>query len=362
MGWFTRNKEDNGNARGDVTRQRPAVGETTATKQVAAVGTAPETEHPDIERKVPNELADFFLVMEDHLTEVEQEDVADIVGRLRQPPPILERVSKGLDDPEELTEAVKSNPALTADILRTVNSAAFALSAPISSIQHAITYLGTSLVKGLVLQSTVNRVMEFEHATQQEAYMRLWRSSYVASTTAMMLAQHLGLAHPSILSTRSLLANLGDLALLSARADMADLYAKKATLFSRAKAQQDELMANAAVISGMLAEQWGLPSALIQGLRHGYVPMALPPAEHPDVNGDLASAVVCYVAERIGDQVAFHGLTDIGDIDLAAQEALEFFYLPQYLKTSGLTRLQAALGDAAVYRRVNHLVSTLGKD
>lgn len=362
MGWFTRSKGDKGGARDDVAQRKPAVTESRSAPLPSGGNSEADAPSIDVERKVPNELADFFLVMEDHLTEVEREDVAEIVARLRQPPPILERVTKGLDDPEELTEAVKSNPALTADILRTVNSAAFALSAPISSIQHAITYLGTSLVKGLVLQSTVNRVMEFEHASQQDSYMRLWRSSYVASTTALMLGQHLGVAHPSILSTRSLLANLGDLALLSARADMAGLYAKKATLFARAKAQQDELMANAAVISGMLAEQWALPEALINGLRHGYIPMALPPEEHPDADGDLASAVICYVAERIGDQVAFHGVTDIGDVDLAAQDALEYFYLPDYLRASSLPRLQSALADAAVRRRVNHLVSTLGKD
>jgi len=363
MGWFTRKKEDKSTVRGDAGRRKPAVSDSmTEPQPPAAVRSEPDSTRPGIERKVPNELADFFLVMEDHLTEVEREDVAEIVARLRQPPPILERVTRGLDDPEALAEAVKSNPALTADILRTVNSAAFALSAPISSIQHAITYLGTSLVKGLVLQSTVNRVMEFEHTSQQDAYMRLWRSSYVASTTALMLGQHLGMAHPSILSTRSLLANLGDLALLSARADMAGLYAPKATLFSRAKAQQDDLMANAAVISGMLVEQWGLPEALIRGLQHGYIPMALPPAQHPDIDGDLAAAVICYVAERIGDQVAFHGITDIGDVDLAAQEALEYFYLPDYLMASDMPGIQTALGDAAVRRRVNHLISTLGRD
>lgn len=355
MGWFTRNKDDKSRGRGGT--GSPGDG-----GAVAAAKPVSESSEPDVERKVPTELADFFLVMEDHLTEVEREDVVEIVAKLRQPPPILERVTKGLDDPEELTEAVKSNPALTADILRTVNSAAFALSAPISSIQHAITYLGTSLVKGLVLQSTVNRVMEFEHDSQQAAYMRLWRSSYVASTTALMLGQHLGVANASVLSTRSLLANLGDLALLSARADMAGLYARQATLFSRAKAQQDELIANAAVISGMLAQQWGLPEALVRGLRHAYIPMAMPPADHPDTGSDLDSAVICYVAERVGDQVAFHGLADIGDLDLLDQEALEYFYLPAYLKASELTRIPAALGESAIRRRVNHLISTLGEE
>lgn len=356
MGWFTRNRQDRSTARGDAT-EKPDTGSAAESAPGVAVDSHSE---PLTERKVPNELADFFLVMEEHLTEVEREDVVEIVAKLRQPPPILERVTKGLDDPEELTEAVKSNPALTADILRTVNSAAFALLAPISSIQHAITYLGTSLVKGLVLQSTVTRVMEFEHPAQQAAYMRLWRSSYVASTTALMLGQQLGAAHPSVLSTQALLGNLGDLALLSARPDMAGLYAPQATLFSRATAQQEELIANAAVISGMLAKQWGLPEDLACGLRHAYIPMALPPAEHPDTDEVLAAGVICHVAGRVGDHVAFHGLRDLGDLDLLAQDDLEYFFLPDYLRAAGLTEVPTALQDAGVRRRVNHLIGTLG--
>ena len=354
MGWFTRNRRRDESANNEANSPPPA-----RAASEAPLGVSVE---PPAERKVPNELADFFLVMEDHLTEVERDDIVDIVAKLRQPPPILERVTKGLDDPEELTEAVKSNPALTADILRTVNSAAFALLAPISSIQHAITYLGTSLVKGLVLQSTVTRIMEFEHASQQAAYMRLWRSSYVASTTALMLGQSLGMTNPSVLSTRALLGNLGDLALLSARPDMAALYAPQATLFSRAKAQQEELIANAAVISGMLAQQWGLPDDLSRGLRDAYIPMALPPAEYPDHGAQLSQAVLCHVACRIGDQVAFHGLRDIGDLDLLAQESdLDYFFLPDYLQAADLGKIPTALQDPAVRRRINHLIGTLGE-
>ena len=358
MGWFTRKKADKVKT---PAKARATTVETGDIGTDTAADAATENAASDAARKVPDELADFFLVMKDHLTEIEREDVVEIVAKLRQPPPILERVTRGLDEPEELTEAVKSNPALSADILRTVNSAAFALLSPISSIQHAITYLGVSLVKGLVLQSTVTRVMEFEHDSQQAAYIRLWHSSYVASTTALMLGQNLGAAQPSVLSTQTLLANLGDLALLSARPDMAGLYARQATLFSRARAQQDELIANAAVISGMLAEQWGLPEDIARGLHHAYIPMALPPAEHPDSDDALAAAVICYVAGRVGDQVAFHGLRDIGDLDLMAQDALEYFYLPDYLQVSGLSELPATLQESAVRRRINHLIATLGE-
>jgi HD-like signal output (HDOD) protein len=360
MGWFTR--RNTGGEGGESSSGAAASKSTEPTANPTPGGNDDGNPEAGAERRVPDALADFFLVMEEHLTEVEREDVVEIVSKLRQPPPILERVTRGLDDPEELTEAVKSNPALSADILRTVNSAAFALLSPISSIQHAITYLGTSLVKGLVLQSTVTRVMEFEHPAQQAAYMRLWRSSYVASTAALLLGQSAGAEQPSVLSTQALLANLGDLALLSARPDLAGIYAPGCTLFSRAKAQQDELIANTAVVSGMLASQWQLPPDITRTLRHAYVPMAVPPADHPDAGDDLLSAVICYLAARLGDQVAFHELRDVDDFDAGAQDALEYFYLPDYLSACGHPGLPAHFHESGVRRRLNHLITNLGQE
>ena len=145
----------------------------------------------------PEPLADFFLVLEEHLTDIEREDMAGIVERLRKPPTVLDRVSRGLDDPQELAETVLTNPALSADVLRIVNSAAFQLNSPISSVHHAVNYLGTNLVKGLVLQAAVDQMLPTESPAQHTAYMRLWRASFVASAVAQALARDLGLPDPT---------------------------------------------------------------------------------------------------------------------------------------------------------------------
>lgn len=304
-------------------------------------------------------LADFFLVMEEHLNEVELETITEMIADLRQPPPMLERITHGLDDPEELAEAVKANPALSADLLRIVNSAAFALLSPISSIQHAITFLGVTLVKGLVMQSAVFRVMEVDAADEQPAYLRLWRSSYVASSVALLLAQSMGLQRPSVLSTQALLSNLGDLTLLSAHPDLADIYAQDSTLFERVRAQQDALVANSAIIGARLAAQWKLPGDLERSLRNNLVPMAVPPDEHPEAGTpDFRAAVLCYAACRIGDQVGFGTVRDMADIEFGPEQGVEYYYLQDYLERADLLALREHLNDPVLRRKVNHIVAT----
>ena len=288
------------------------------------------------ERRMPAALADLFLVLEEHLNALELDDVRALVATVRQPPALVDRLTGGLDDPDELRDAILSSPALSADVLRVVNSAAFPLRSPISSIEHAVTYLGATMVKGLVLQSLVTQIMDFDTDVQKAAYMRVWRGSHIASTTAHACAQHLGLAHPSIYATRALLVNVGDLALISARPELAVIYAPKTSLLTRIEAQQRELMANSAVLSAMLAREWGLPEDLYVALRHSLTPLTWAPDDNERPQDSQREDILLYMASRIGDAVAYHGLEDVRDYDLLSDESPDVFHLPAYLKKLGL--------------------------
>lgn len=312
------------------------------------------------ERKPPDALADLFLVMEEHLNELELEDIRALVATLRQPPPLVERLSSGLDDPEELREAILSSPTLSADVLRVVNSAAFALNSPISSIEHAVAYLGTTMVRGLVLQSAVGQVMAFETDVQKAAYMRIWRSSYVASAAAQAYANALNLEHPSVHATRALLVNIGDLALISARPELSVIYAPKTELLGRVEAQQEDIMANSAVLSSLLVRQWSLPDDLCDSLRHSLTPLTWAPEGNERSADKQREDLVVYLACRIGDAVAYHGLKDVAAFDLLAQESADFFYLPDYLRRLELGGLLQVMADRSHGRRVQQIIDTFG--
>jgi HD-like signal output (HDOD) protein len=349
MGWFklggNKGSEDEQGA-----DEAPAPPQEPPAAAQAAAAEAPPPAKP------PQELADFFLTMEEHLNPVEVEDMSQIVAELRQPPPIIDRLTGGLDDPDELKEAILSSPTLSADVLRVVNSAAFALTSPISSIEHAVTYLGTNTVKGLVMQAAVAQLMKFSTDVQKSAYMRLWRGSYAASALAQSYAQTLGLEHPSIYATRALLANIGDLALISARPELSGIYAPKSSLLGRLEAQQQEIVANSAVLSTLLARGWNLPEDLCDALRHALTPMVTPPAENTRTPEQQRDDMLLYVAGRFGDAVAFAGLREIEDFVLDA-EAPEFFYPRQYIDSLSLHRLLEVTTDRKLGRRVQHLVN-----
>ena len=118
---------------------------------------AAETSEPGI---VPEELSKFQLIMVEDLDESTVEEIFQMTEAIRQPHPMFNKLTSGVNDPDELIEIVKSDPEITAKILRTVNSAAFSLSRPINSINHAITYLGISLVRDAATQIAIRNSIE----------------------------------------------------------------------------------------------------------------------------------------------------------------------------------------------------------
>jgi HD-like signal output (HDOD) protein len=357
MSWFKL-----GGKKSTSEKSSEAAPEKAAADTAAVIRETEAVEIPELpERKVPDALADLFLVMEEHLNELELEDTRELVATLRQPPPLIERLTDGLDDPEELKDAILSSPTLSADVLRVVNSAAFALTSPISSIEHAVTYLGTTMVRGLVLQSAVAQVMKFETDVQKAAYMRIWRASYIASATAHAYAQALSLEHPSILATRALLVNVGDLALISSRPELSVIYSPKTELLDRVEAQQNHIMANSAVLSSLLARQWKLPKDLCTALRYSLTPLTWTPESNERSTAEQREDILLYLACRVGDAVAYSGLKEVRDFDILAQTSADFFYLPDYLRRLELGAALTALSDRQYSGKVQQIVNTFGQ-
>ncbi|MCB1676618.1 MAG: HDOD domain-containing protein [Halioglobus sp.] len=304
-------------------------------------------------------LQHFHLLQEEDLDQVAIERIRNMNRLVRPPHPMVHRLTMDLHEPKELLEVVNSDPELAGRVLRTVNSAAFALTTPISSVTHAISYLGTALVKDIVTQFLISGSMEIRSADQQQAYTRLWLASYVASTVGLLLAQDLRLERASELSTQALLCYLGDLSILFTHPELAEVYLNQPSLFVRVNHQQQLLQTNAALIGRSLASHWELPAQVADGLRTSLVPMSTDPATLSALDLDVKHVTLCYTACRIGDLVSFHGVKDVADIDFKTSEGLEFFYLDEHLKAAGIDSIYKKLKEAALRRKLNQFIAHL---
>ena len=314
---------------------------------------------PEPPKERPASLAEFDLLVSSQIDEQQLAQAQQLCEKLPAPHPVQAKLAGGLDTPKELIETLAADPGLTADVLRTVNSAAFALTSPISSAQHAVNYLGVSFVKSLISQAANTHQTKDCSAAQKTALQRVWLSTAVASAFATLLGQHLGHPRPSVLATKALFFNLGDLAFILGNEDAHSWYAEDMTLLDRVKAQQQNCRLNSSIVGSMLARNWGLPEEIERAIANSTLPLANAPTQLDLKEDELKDTILLYLAARIGDRVAYRGLRDLANFNIDAEGEPSTFFIKSHLEASGQKMVINLLADTGFRKKFNHLLSTL---
>lgn len=112
-------------------------------------------------------------------------------------PQIALRVMEAAQNPEataaDLKVLVESDPALSARVLRSVNSAANGLRMKITNVQQAISYLGFNQIRNLAITASVGEIFRVEEPTGPYRRMNLWRHMVSVGVCARLVASRLAL-------------------------------------------------------------------------------------------------------------------------------------------------------------------------
>ena len=306
----------------------------------------------------PPELLEFSLFTMDNVELRERQTIRAIYEAMPPPHPIQSQLARGLDTPEDLKETVVLDAGLTAAVLRNVNSAAFGLSSPITSVQHAITYLGVTAVKGLVTQAAFSERSPTGTPQQQASLAKIWKAARYSGAFAQMIGQEFALPRLSVVATSALLANLGDVALATTTLDSLEDFEDNKTLLARAKQQQSKFGFNSFIVGSALAKHWGLPPELALSIASSGLLLTTAPKDYPLLKETLHQNLIIYTACRIGDAIAYCKIEDIEDFGL--DDNNDLFYWRQYLELEGLSRTKDLFNDKGFKRKANRLINTLG--
>lgn len=132
-----------------------------------------------------------MCAMEQDLARVEA--LIGEVQNLPTLPEVLVRISRMLEDPDteisEVAEAVLRDQALTANVLRLVNSSFFARHRQIATIREAIVFLGLRTLRSLVMTTMLFRVLRWTSAKLHPR--RFWEHSLATAVVASQIADSL---------------------------------------------------------------------------------------------------------------------------------------------------------------------------
>lgn len=178
----------------------------------------------------------------------------------------------------DIAEVIQNDQALTAKILKTVNSSFYRLSYRCDTISRAMTYLGLNTIKSLVLGFSLVRLCKEQ--ADGDALARHWRRVVYSAAAARRIARELGQCDPEEAFTAALMQDIGGLAM---HASMNGEYARIVNKAAEDHFRLPEIERRAfgfdhAEVGAALAERWKLPESLVEVIKHHHSPT--PGAHH----------------------------------------------------------------------------------
>ena len=187
------------------------------------------------------------------------------VEKLASLPAVYHRIRALLDDPEssvhQLAEAVSSDSAITARVLRVVNGALYGFPGKIETVGRAVNLMGMQQIHDLVLSTSV--VGAFSGLRPAKLHLvGFWKDCVFRGMAARAAARQLGMGDPERLFVEGLLADIGHLVMFQAVPEAANAALETARSTGRpiAEAEQSIIGCNFAEVGAALASAWHLPT------------------------------------------------------------------------------------------------------
>ncbi len=205
-------------------------------------------------------------------------EFVQIIDNLPQFPDNIVKIQRLLDDPnskmQEIASLISSDVSLATDLLKLVNSAAYALSAPCRSINEAVKLVGIRGIKNMLISVAT---IESLDAKEKAHHKELWDHSYRVAFYAYELARNF-CAHERVVVEDAyvcgLLHDMGKLIYEKAHPATTE---KMKSICEQKNISNDifeKLMAgvNHGEIGALIAEKWNFPEVIAEVIRHHHDP------------------------------------------------------------------------------------------
>lgn len=206
------------------------------------------------------------------------EQIEEHIDKFPGMPPLCQTILAHLDDPEtdfkNISELVKYDPGLTADILKFANSGYFGATQKVNSLQTALVRLGTKMVMELILSlSVTSRLLPCLPGYGLMARDLLKHSVWTA-VAAHELADLLNMKQVDMIFTVGLMHDLGKL-VMDPFIQIERLQFNKLFEKNKASFEQEEMSIlgfDHAQAGAMILDKWNLGPEIVAGARWHHEP------------------------------------------------------------------------------------------
>lgn len=189
---------------------------------------------------------------------------------------------------DEVASVVERDPAITANVLKIINSAYFGLPRRVSNVRETVKYLGLEPLKNIVLTTEI-----FEGIATGPTALRLQHDALARACAMRELLGRTPMGETAFAA--GILADIGQL-LIATRLPL-DMAAIQKAMASRPQeeVERERLGSSHAELGGALLSLWNLPSALVEAVTLHHTP----PDAVATANVSTALALVCAMEEEL---------------------------------------------------------------
>lgn len=199
------------------------------------------------------------------------------IKNLKPIPAVINQILEVVDKPDssmaQIADIIQYDPAITASVLRTCNSAFFGLKHPAESIKDAVTLLGLDQIIEIVLMKSGVKVL----SGKQEGYGlhegAMWKYSVSSAIIAKQIAQKLSMENINTIFTAALLKDIGktvlDRFVLNAFEKITALVIDEN--FSFREAEKKIIGVDHTELGGMIAKMWKFSPKMVKIIRHHHL-------------------------------------------------------------------------------------------
>jgi len=206
------------------------------------------------------------------------EDMVKGVIKLISLPEIYIRINQVMEDAnhnaKQVGDVISHDPALTARILRIVNSAYYSLTVKIELVSRAVSIIGEDDLRNLVLATSA--VDAFKRIPNELVDIDLfWRHSVHTGIIARLLSKHCNILHGERLFVSGLLHDIGKLILYFKEPELSQQILLEAAESDGLlyRAERKILGFSHADVGGALMTSWKMAETLIEVVKYHHNPL-----------------------------------------------------------------------------------------
>lgn len=214
-------------------------------------------------------------------------ELVEGVNELSSLPAVYQRIRTLLDDPDssvmELAKVISIDAALTARLLRVVNSVYFGLMSHVDTVSRAVSLLGMQQVHDVVLATTVASMFKGMRPGNMNMN-RFWSNSVMCALAARVAAEMGRAGELERYFVAGLLADLGHLVMYRVEPTLAEQAHLQAERDGRPvhEVEREILGCDYAQVGAALMEKWALPDRLAASIAGQISPASVDAAYRPD--------------------------------------------------------------------------------